>query len=150
MRWSNIGGMQEFSSVTASSYDADSLAPMLAEKSAEGWSVISIVAAGTNIVAYLEREADESAAEVVEETAEPATASEIAASFQSVRSCSSRVRRSPEESRRAAVREFCSSMSASRERTSASVGISSPRSLPSRIASARRGRRSGDSPPVAE
>lgn len=78
MRWSNIGGMQEFSSVTASSYDADSLAPMLAEKSAEGWSVISIVAAGTNIVAYLEREADESAAEVVEETAEPATASEIA------------------------------------------------------------------------
>ena len=55
--------MQEFSSVTASSYDADSLAPMLAEKSAEGWSVISIVAAGTNIVAYLEREADGSTAE---------------------------------------------------------------------------------------
>jgi hypothetical protein len=61
--------MQEFSSVTASSYDADSLAPMLAEKSAEGWSVISIVAAGTNIVAYLEREADESAAPVVDESA---------------------------------------------------------------------------------
>lgn len=53
--------MQEFSSVTASSYDADSLAPLLNEKAADGWSVVSIVAAGTNIVAYLQREADDSA-----------------------------------------------------------------------------------------
>ena len=50
--------MQEFSSVTASSYDAESLAPMLNDKAADGWSVVSIVAAGTNIVAYLQREAD--------------------------------------------------------------------------------------------
>jgi hypothetical protein len=49
--------MQEFSSVTASSYDAESLAPMLNDKAADGWSVVSIVAAGTNIVAYLQREA---------------------------------------------------------------------------------------------
>lgn len=55
--------MQEFSSVTASSYDADSLAPLLTEKSAEGWSVVSIVSAGTNIVAYLERESDGTTAE---------------------------------------------------------------------------------------
>lgn len=48
--------MQEFSSVTTSSYDADSLAPLLSEKSAQGWDVISIVAAGTNIVAYLSRD----------------------------------------------------------------------------------------------
>jgi hypothetical protein len=48
--------MQEFSSVTASSYDADSLAPLLSEKSADGWDVISIVSAGTNIVAYLSRD----------------------------------------------------------------------------------------------
>ena len=48
--------MQEFSSVTASSYDAESLAPLLNEKAADGWSVVSIVAAGTNIVAYLQRE----------------------------------------------------------------------------------------------
>ena len=53
--------MQEFSSVTASSYDADSLAPLLNEKAADGWSVVSIVAAGTNIVAYLQREADDTA-----------------------------------------------------------------------------------------
>jgi len=53
--------MQEFSSVTASSYDAESLSPLLNEKAADGWSVVSIVAAGTNIVAYLQREADERA-----------------------------------------------------------------------------------------
>ncbi|MEP2371454.1 MAG: DUF2510 domain-containing protein [Ilumatobacter sp.] len=47
--------MQEFSSVTASSYDAESLAPMLTEKAGEGWSVVSIVSAGTNVVAYLTR-----------------------------------------------------------------------------------------------
>lgn len=55
--------MQEFSSVTASSYDADSLAPLLNEKAADGWSVVSIVAAGTNIVAYLQREAGKQASE---------------------------------------------------------------------------------------
>lgn len=48
--------MQEFCSVTASSYDADALAPLLTEKSGEGWQVISIVSAGTNVVAYLGRE----------------------------------------------------------------------------------------------
>jgi hypothetical protein len=51
--------MQEFSSVIASSYDAESLAPLLNEKAADGWSVVSIVAAGTNIVAYLQREASD-------------------------------------------------------------------------------------------
>ena len=49
--------MQEFSSVTASSYDAESLAPLLNERAADGWEVVSIVSAGTNIVAYLSREA---------------------------------------------------------------------------------------------
>ena len=53
--------MQEFSSITASSYDAESLAPLLTEKSAEGWVVVSIVAAGTNIVAYLSREGSDAA-----------------------------------------------------------------------------------------
>ncbi len=50
--------MQEFSSVIASSYDAAALAPMLDEKAREGWSIVSIVAAGTNIVAYLSRDVD--------------------------------------------------------------------------------------------
>jgi len=61
--------MQEFSSVTASSYDAESLAPMLTEKAQEGWSVVSIVSAGTNVVAYLTRGTD-----VAPAVAEPDTA----------------------------------------------------------------------------
>lgn len=59
--------MQEFSSVTASSYDADSLTPLLNEKAAEGWGVVSIVSAGTSIVAYLSRESGE--LDMIEETA---------------------------------------------------------------------------------
>ena len=78
--------MQEFSSVTASSYDAASLSPLLNEKAAEGWSIVSIVSAGTNIVAYLSRETDEldmveeAAAEVaVEEAIVEEAAAEVAA-----------------------------------------------------------------------
>jgi len=68
--------MQEFSSVTASSYDAESLAPMLNDKAADGWSVVSIVTAGTNVVAYLCRDVDDNAASddtaASDETAAPA------------------------------------------------------------------------------
>ena len=64
--------MQEFSSVTASSYDAESLAPMLNDKAADGWSVVSIVAAGTNIVAYLQRDADERAVDAAPAAEAPA------------------------------------------------------------------------------
>lgn len=70
--------MQEFSSVTASSYDAESLAPLLNEKAADGWSVVSIVAAGTNIVAYLQREADEAAVPTDDTPATDAAATEAA------------------------------------------------------------------------
>lgn len=69
--------MQEFSSVIASSYDADSLAPILTEKARDGWSVVSIVAAGTNVVAYLSRDAgtsDADAAPADSTTTEPADA----------------------------------------------------------------------------
>ena len=68
--------MQEFSSVTASSYDADALAPLLSEKSAEGWEVVSIVSAGTNIVAYLARESDGTAP--VEDVAAEVAADDLA------------------------------------------------------------------------
>ena len=76
--------MQEFSSVTASSYDAESLAPLLNERAADGWEVVSIVSAGTNIVAYLSREAEASSlAETdeapVEETVEELAVEETAA-----------------------------------------------------------------------
>ncbi len=68
--------MQEFSSVTASSYDADALAPLLSEKSAEGWEVVSIVSAGTNIVAYLRRQSDGVAAAATAPATEEAATEE--------------------------------------------------------------------------
>jgi hypothetical protein len=46
---------REFSSISVSSYDAASLADRLTEKSAEGWEVVAIVPAGTNVTAYLAR-----------------------------------------------------------------------------------------------
>jgi hypothetical protein len=49
--------MQEFTSISVSSYDAASLADKLTEKSATGWDVVAIVPAGTNITAYLCRDA---------------------------------------------------------------------------------------------
>ncbi len=50
--------MQEFTSISVSSYDAASLADKLTEKSSAGWDVVAIVPAGTNITAYLCRASD--------------------------------------------------------------------------------------------
>jgi hypothetical protein len=47
---------QEFSTVSASSYDAASLAAKLTEKAGEGWTVVSIVPTGGDITAFLTRE----------------------------------------------------------------------------------------------
>ena len=63
--------MQEFSSISASAYDAEALAPQLNEKSAEGWSVVAIVSAGTDVVAYLSREATATSAATDADTATP-------------------------------------------------------------------------------
>lgn len=48
--------MLEFSTVSASSYDPSVLATKLNEKSAEGWSIVSIVSTGGDITAFLSRE----------------------------------------------------------------------------------------------
>ena len=48
---------QEFTTVTASSYDAAGLATKLTEKSADGWDVVSVVSTGTEIAAILSRAA---------------------------------------------------------------------------------------------
>jgi len=45
----------EFSSVSVSAYESATLTGLLQERSAEGWTVVSIVPAGTSIVAYLSR-----------------------------------------------------------------------------------------------
>jgi len=55
--------MLEVTSISASSYDPESLTPLLDEHVRDGWEVISIVSAGTKVIAYLQRESDgESAA----------------------------------------------------------------------------------------
>ena len=50
--------MLEVTSISASSYDPESLTPLLDERVRDGWEVISIVSAGTKVIAYLQRESD--------------------------------------------------------------------------------------------
>lgn len=51
----------EFTSISVSAYEAASLSALLQERSADGWTVVSIVPAGTSVVAYLSRPAGGSA-----------------------------------------------------------------------------------------
>ena len=56
--------MQEFVTVSSSSYDPASLASKLNEKSADGWTVVAIVPTGGDVTAFLCRDArDESGIE---------------------------------------------------------------------------------------
>lgn len=73
--------MSEFTTVSASSFDPAALAAKLTEKSAEGWSVVSIVSTGGDVTAFLSRDggaaapAAEPAVEAAPEpTPEPAPA----------------------------------------------------------------------------
>ena len=50
--------MQEFESISASSYDPSALATKLTAKAAEGWSVVAIVPTGGDVTAYISRERD--------------------------------------------------------------------------------------------
>ena len=60
--------MQEFSSISVSSYEAGSLAERLTEQSHGGWDVVAIVPTGSTVTAYLSREASgESEAPAVSE-----------------------------------------------------------------------------------
>jgi Protein of unknown function (DUF2510) len=52
------GRMYDFESVSVSSFEAESLAATLTEKSADGWDVVAIVPAGSDVVAYLRRTKD--------------------------------------------------------------------------------------------
>jgi Protein of unknown function (DUF2510) len=47
--------MQEFESISASSYDPSALATKLTAKAAEGWSVVAIVPTGGDVTAFLTR-----------------------------------------------------------------------------------------------
>jgi Protein of unknown function (DUF2510) len=60
--------MYDFESVSVSSFEAASLAATLTEKSADGWDVVAIVPAGSDVVAYLRRSsATDSAGEGAEQ-----------------------------------------------------------------------------------
>ena len=48
--------MQEFESVSASSYDPSALATKLTAKAAEGWAVVAIVPTGGDVTAFLSRD----------------------------------------------------------------------------------------------
>lgn len=57
-----IAPMLEYSTVSASSYDPAALAAKLTEKSAEGWTVVSIVSTGGDVTAFLSKAAEAEAA----------------------------------------------------------------------------------------
>ncbi|MEO7371741.1 MAG: DUF2510 domain-containing protein [Ilumatobacteraceae bacterium] len=48
--------MQEFESISASSYDPSALAAKLTAKAAEGWSVVAIVPTGGDVTAFVSRD----------------------------------------------------------------------------------------------
>ncbi|MCU1397941.1 MAG: hypothetical protein JWN62_1050 [Acidimicrobiales bacterium] len=66
--------MNEFVTVSSSSYDPASLATKLTEKAGEGWTVVAIVPTGGDVTAFLSREATGASSSAMAETdhAEPA------------------------------------------------------------------------------
>jgi hypothetical protein len=69
--------MQEFESISASSYDPSALATKLTAKAAEGWSVVAIVPTGGDVTAFVSRDKDGAKGETVETKApEPVAAPE--------------------------------------------------------------------------
>lgn len=53
--------MYEFDSVSVSSFEASTLAARLTQKSSEGWDVVAVVPTGSDVTAYLRREAGDGA-----------------------------------------------------------------------------------------
>ena len=74
--------MQEFTTVSSSSYDPAALAAKLNDKSAEGWSVVSIVSTGGDVTAFLSRESTGTAAAEPESVAPLETKSEPTSSYE--------------------------------------------------------------------
>lgn len=68
--------MQEFESISASSYDPSALATKLTAKAAEGWSVVAIVPTGGDVTAFVTRDKD-GAAEAAKPAADEAAAAKV-------------------------------------------------------------------------
>jgi hypothetical protein len=67
--------MQEFESISASSYDPSALATKLTAKAADGWSVVAIVPTGGDVTAFVTREkSSDGESPRATATSEPATA----------------------------------------------------------------------------
>ena len=62
--------MQEFESISASSYDPSALATKLTAKAAEGWSVVAIVPTGGDVTAFISRDKDRAAESTEAEVSE--------------------------------------------------------------------------------
>jgi hypothetical protein len=72
--------MYEFEAVSVSSFEAASLAATLTERSADGWDVVSIVPAGSDVIAYLRRSTGAATAvdaELATSDADTAAASDV-------------------------------------------------------------------------
>ncbi|HEY0520776.1 MAG TPA: DUF2510 domain-containing protein [Ilumatobacteraceae bacterium] len=69
--------MQEFESISASSYDPSALATKLTAKAAEGWSVVAIVPTGGDVTAFVTR--DKGAADESTQSTQSAEMTEIVA-----------------------------------------------------------------------
>jgi hypothetical protein len=67
--------VKEFVSIKVSSFDHAALATSLTTKAAEGWDVVSVVAVGNDIVAYLSREATKNSASSTAGSASASSAS---------------------------------------------------------------------------
>ena len=71
--------MQEFESISASSYDPSALATKLTAKAAEGWTVVAIVPTGGDVTAFVTRDKNGAAAAPAKAAAEaPAEKAEAA------------------------------------------------------------------------
>jgi hypothetical protein len=74
--------MQEFESISASSYDPSALATKLTAKAADGWSVVAIVPTGGDVTAFVTREkSSDGETPKATDTSEPALPEEEASSF---------------------------------------------------------------------
>ena len=80
--------MLEFKSISVSSYEASNLSAELQQASSDGWSVVSIVNAGSDIVAYLSRPISKAGEQTAAPAAEPADAGEVGWGMQSETSAS--------------------------------------------------------------
>ena len=63
--------VKEFISLKVSSFDHEALATSLTSKSADGWEVVSIVAVGPDVIAYLSRPSTKKAAGATQVGAQP-------------------------------------------------------------------------------